>query len=61
MHFACALKISKNLPSVGMKRPNMKIPKSNFPALNQLFTETHAIQVSAVRNLCSIPDQGESM
>jgi hypothetical protein len=44
-----------------MKRPNMKIPKSNFPALNQLFTETHANKVSVLRNLCGISDRAESM
>ncbi|POS07906.1 hypothetical protein DX980_03955 [Burkholderia gladioli] len=31
MKFACELKISKNLPSVGMNRPNM-----NFPGVCQM-------------------------
>jgi hypothetical protein len=56
MHFACALKISKNLPSVGMNRPNMKIPKSNFSALNQLFTETRTIKIRTVPDLHEMPD-----
>jgi hypothetical protein len=44
-----------------MKRPNMKIPKSNFSALNQLFTETHPNKVSVVTQPVRHSDRAEPM